>query len=55
MDSRCHVRGLLRDVALVESRGRELAERLGVLWDADEILLHESAGGQLVEVKAQTW
>lgn len=38
----------------VEGSGRELAQRLGVLLDADEVLLHESADGQLVEVKSQT-
>lgn len=38
----------------VEGSSRELAERLGVLLDADEILLHESADGRLIEVKSQT-
>jgi L-serine dehydratase len=36
----------------VESRGDALVAKLGDLISADEILLHESAGGQLVEVKA---
>jgi L-serine dehydratase len=37
-----------------EGNGRELVERLGALLDADEILLHQAADGQLVEVKSQT-
>jgi len=36
----------------VESRGDAIVEKLDALRSADEILLHESAGGQLVEVKA---
>jgi L-serine dehydratase len=36
----------------VGSEGHSLVERLGDLISADEIVLHESAGGQLVEVKA---
>jgi L-serine dehydratase len=36
-----------------EGNGRELVERLGALLDADEILLHHAADGQLVEVKSQ--
>ncbi|MHB8866105.1 MAG: L-serine ammonia-lyase, iron-sulfur-dependent, subunit alpha, partial [Pirellulaceae bacterium] len=35
-----------------DGRGQAIVEKLGKLADADEILLHESAGGQLVEVKA---
>lgn len=33
--------------------GREIASRLETLFDADEILLHESADGQMLQVKAQ--
>ena len=36
----------------VKSDGPELVARLAALVEADEILLHESASGQLVEVKA---
>ncbi len=36
----------------MKSGGHELVARLGGLMQADDILLHESAGGQLVEVKA---
>ncbi|MEI8372194.1 MAG: L-serine ammonia-lyase, iron-sulfur-dependent, subunit alpha [Planctomycetota bacterium] len=36
----------------VKQNGRELVETLAALMQADEILLHESEGGQLVEVKA---
>ena len=35
-----------------DGRGQAIVEKLGKLADADDILLHESAGGQLVEVKA---
>jgi len=33
--------------------GREIATRLDALLDSDEILLHESADGQIVQIKAQ--
>jgi L-serine dehydratase len=36
----------------VHNRGPEVAERLRSLVDADEILLHESAGAHVVEVKS---
>ncbi len=36
----------------VQSGGEKLAQRLAALEEAEEILLHESADGQLVEVKA---
>jgi L-serine dehydratase len=36
----------------VAEGGQKLAQRLAALVEADEILLHGSAGGQLVEVKA---
>ena len=36
----------------VERHGREIVEKVAALMQADEILLHESDGGQLVEVKA---
>jgi L-serine dehydratase len=36
----------------VDGRGRELVQALSATVDADEILLHESHGRQLVEVKA---
>jgi len=34
------------------TQGRATVDKLGTLMPADEILLHESTGGQLVEVKA---
>ena len=37
----------------VDNDGRELAARLATLINADDILLHEIAGRQLVEVKAR--
>jgi len=36
----------------VDSQGRELTKKLGELMNSHEILLHESANSQLVEVKA---
>lgn len=36
-----------------EDNGREIVRRLGEVFDADEILLHQSPAGQLVQVKAQ--
>ena len=36
-----------------DGSGQELVTQLADVFDADEILLHESANGQLVEVKAQ--
>lgn len=36
----------------VEGRAQTVIEKLGALMNADEILLHESGGGQLVEMKA---
>ena len=39
-------------VLWVQGDGRGLVGRLATLVQADEVLLHESAGGQLVEVKA---
>jgi L-serine dehydratase len=36
----------------VQSDGQKLVPQLAALLEADEILLHESAGGQLVKVKA---
>jgi L-serine dehydratase len=36
----------------VDGRGRAVVEKLGSLMNADEILLHESADRQLIEVKA---